>query len=107
MQQYDDLTNTKGVSLLFFWFQVFMIVIVYLFVLSSYYVIKHASQNHDFTLMVYLPVVLGFVVYPVVLYKTRKLFQKEKRLRAVVWVTAWASVIIVGLYFHISQIVSM
>jgi hypothetical protein len=37
--------------------------------------------------------------------KTRKMFKAGKRLRAVAWMMGWASLIIVFLYAHLSQLV--
>jgi hypothetical protein len=56
--------------------------------------------------MTYLPEVITLVVYSVVMYKTRNMFKEMKRLRAVAWLMGWASVIIVFLYAHLSQLVS-
>ncbi len=107
MHKYDDVTNTKGLYMLFVLLQVFMLLIVYGFVYTALVAVKLATEKFGLTFMTYLPVLIALVIYPVVLYKTRKQFQKEKRLRAVAWVLAWASIIIVGLYFHISKIVAL
>lgn len=107
MQKYDDMTNTRGIYILFVIFQSFMLLIVYSIVYTSFIAARIASEKYGLTFMVYLPAVVSLVGYPVILYKTRKQFQKEKRLRAIVWVMAWASVIIVGLYFHLSKIAAL
>jgi hypothetical protein len=107
MQTYDDITNAKGLYILFSIFQAFMLLIVYSIVYTSFIAAKIASEKYGLTFMVYLPAMAGLIGYPVILYKTRKLFQKEKRLRAVVWVMAWAFVIIVGLYLHLSKIAAL
>ena len=107
MQKYDDMTNTRGIYILFVIFQSFMLLIVYSIVYTSFIAARIASEKYGLTFMVYLPAVASLVGYPVILYKTRKQFQKEKRLRAIVWVMAWASVIIVGLYFHLSKIAAL
>ena len=87
--------------------QMFMLLIVYGFVYTSFVVVKLAAAKYSLTFMVYLPEVLALAAYPVVLYKTRKIFQQGKMLRAVGWVMGWASLIIVLLYLHLSQLVGV
>lgn len=104
MQKYDDMTNTKGVYLLFVVLQVSMLLVVYSFVYTSLIAVKLASEKFGLTFMAYMPVVLALIGYPVVLYKTRKMFLQEKRMRAAGWVMGWASLIIAGLYYYLSKI---
>ncbi|MFT7879395.1 MAG: hypothetical protein ABXS91_03285 [Sulfurimonas sp.] len=104
MQKYDDEITKKGLYLYFVIFQAVMLLIVYAFVYTSFMAVRLAVAKYDLTFMAYLPVVLALVGYPIVLYKTRKQFQNSKTLRAVMWVMSSASVIIVGLYWHLSHI---
>jgi hypothetical protein len=107
MQKYDDITIKKGLYLYFVVFQVFMLLIVYAFVYTSFVAARLAITKYDLTFMVYLPAFMALVGYPIALYKTRKQFQQNKMLRAVMWVLSWASVIIVGLYWHLSHITTL
>lgn len=107
MQKYDDAITKKGLYLYFVVFQIFMLLIVYAFVYTSFIALRLAVAKYDLTFMVYLPAVLALIGYPVVLYKTRKQFQQNKTLRAVMWVLSWASAIIVGLYWHLSHITAL
>ncbi len=107
MQYYNDEQNKKASQVLFYIVQMFMLLIVYGFVYTSFVGVKLAAAKYNLTFMVYLPEVLALIAYPVVLYKTRKMFWHGKMLRAVGWVIGWASVIIVFLYLHLSQLVSV
>ncbi|MEA3418091.1 MAG: hypothetical protein U9Q90_01735 [Campylobacterota bacterium] len=107
MQYYSEEHNKKTSEVLFYIVQMFMLLIVYGFVYTSLVAVKLAAVKYNLTFMAYMPVVLALVVYPVVLYKTRKMFQKEKRLRAAGWMTAWASIIIVGLYLYLSRLIGV
>ena len=107
MQKYDDMTNTKGIYIFFIILQLCMLLIVYSFVYTSFIAVKLASEKFGLTFMAYMPVVLALIGYPIVLYKTRKMFLQEKRMRAVAWVMSWASVIIVGLLWHLSHITAL
>jgi len=82
-----------------------MLLIVYGFVYTSFVAVKLATVKYGLTFMAYLPEVLALVAYPVVLYQTRKMFQQGKMLRAVGWMMGWASLIIVLLYLHLSQLI--
>ena len=104
MQYYNDKQNRTAVLGFFYIMQIFMLLIVYGFVYTSLVGVKLAAAKYHLTFMAYLPEVLALVAYPVVLYKTRKMFQQGKMLRAVGWVMGWASLIIVLLYTHLSQL---
>jgi len=57
--------------------------------------------------MAYLPVVFAMFIYPVVLYKTRLMFQKSRPLRAVAWMLGWAALLIVLMYAFLAQLVGV
>ena len=107
MQYYNDKDNQAGANLMFMLLQMFMILIVYGFVYTSFIAVKLAIAKYDLTVMTYLPEFIALVAYPVVLYKSRIMFRKGKRLRAVAWIMGWASVIIVFLYVHLSQLITV
>jgi len=107
MKYYNDNDNQAGSNVLFMIFQIFMLLIVYGFVYTSFIAVKLAIAKYDLTVMTYLPELISFIVYPVVLYKTRQMFRQAKRLRAAAWVMGWAAVIIVFLYAHLSQLITV
>ena len=106
MQYYNDKSNEAGTSVLFMFFQLFMVLLVYGFVYTSLVAVKMAVAKYDLTLMTYLPEFIATVGYPVLMFKTLKMFKSGKKLRAVAWMLAWASVIIVALYTHLSQLIT-
>ncbi|MDD3591754.1 MAG: hypothetical protein PHO65_03890 [Sulfurovum sp.] len=107
MKKYDDTITRKGLYLYFVLYQIFMLLVVYATVYTSFIATGFAVAKYDLTLMMYLPSLLGLAGYPAALYKTRKLFLQEKRLRAVVWVMVWAWMVIIGLYWHLSHITAL
>ncbi|MCD6212713.1 MAG: hypothetical protein J7J02_06995 [Sulfurovum sp.] len=107
MKYYNDNDNQAGSNVLFMIFQIFMLLIVYGFVYTSFIAVKLAIAKYDLTVMTYLPELISFIVYPVVLYKTRQMFRQAKRLRVAAWVMGWAAVIIVFLYAHLSQLITV
>ncbi len=107
MKYYNDKDNQTGANVMFMLLQMFMILIVYGFVYTSFIAVKLAIAKYDLTVMTYLPEFISLVAYPVVLYKTRRMFRQGKRLRAVAWMMGWASVIIVFLYAHLSQLITV
>ena len=106
MQYYNDKSNDAGANVLFMLFQMFMVMTVYGFVYTSMVAVKMAVVKYDLTVMTYLPEFIATLGYPVVMFKTLKMFKSGKRLRAVAWMIAWASVIIVALYLHLSQLIA-
>jgi len=106
MQYYSDKSNDAAARLLFMLFQMLMVLVVYGFVYTAMAGVKLAVDKYGLTPMAYLPEVAAVVLYPVVLYKTRQMFAKKRRLRAVAWCLAWASFIIVMLYMHLDKLVA-
>jgi len=106
MQYYNDKSNENAVYVFFMFFQMFMLLMVYAFVYTSFIAVKMTILEKGLTIMTALPEVIALIAYPVVMYKTRKMFKAGKRLTAVAWLLGWASVIIVFLYFHIAQLVA-
>jgi len=105
MQYYNDKSNESAANVFFMFFQIFMLLTVYSFIYTSMVAVKMAVAKYDLTLMTYLPEFMATVGYPVLMFKMLKLFKSGKRLRAVAWMMAWASVIIVALYAHLSQLI--
>ena len=106
MQYYNDKSNDNAAKLFFVFFQVFMLLVVYGFVYTSLIAVKMAMVKYNLTFMTYLPEIIALVAYPVVIFKTLKMFKAGKRLRATAWMMGWASVIIVALYAHLSQLIT-
>ncbi|HIP18059.1 MAG TPA: hypothetical protein EYG78_01845 [Sulfurovum sp.] len=103
MQYYSDKSNDNAAKVFFVFFQMLMLLIVYGFVYSSFVAVKMAVAKYDLTFMTYLPEIIALAGYPVVVFKTLKMFKQGKRVRAIAWMMAWASVIIVALYAHLLQ----
>ena len=105
LRYYSDAENAKGAYFLFVGLQVVLLLVVYAFVYTSLVAVKLAIAKYHLPVMAYLPVVFVLFGYPVVLYKTRLMFRKEKRLRATGWMLGWAAVFIVFLYAFVVQLV--
>ncbi|WP_295419466.1 hypothetical protein [Sulfurovum sp.] len=107
MKYYNDKDNQVATKVMFIFLQMFMLLIVYGFVYTSLVAVKLAVAKYHLTLMAYMPVVFVMFAYPVVLYKTRRMFQEHKRLRAIGWMLGWAALAIVFLYTFLSQLVAV
>ena len=99
--------NTKGTYLIFVVLQCVMLLIVYGFVYTSFVAVKVAIVNYHVSSLAYFPVVLTLFGYPWILYRSRRMFQAKRGLRAVGCLFGWASVIIVGLYAFLSQLIAV
>ncbi len=86
-------------------FQILMTLIVYGFIYTSFVAVKIAVEKHGLSLVNYLPEIVSFIVYFIVAIRTRRMFKVKKYLRAIAWLMGWASLIIISLYFHLSQLV--
>ena len=107
MKYYNDQSNEAAAALLFMLFQMVMLLIVYGIVYTAFIGVRIAMQRYGLDAVVLVPEVVALILYPVVLYRTRRMFKKGKRLRAVAWCMAWASLIIVVLYLHLDRLTTL
>lgn len=105
MQHYSDKSNEQGAAVLFMVMQMCMAIIVYGFIYTAFAGVKLAVAEYHLTFMVYLPELVATLFYPVIALKTMRVFRAGRRLRAVALLLGWASVIIVLLYAHLSQLI--
>jgi len=104
MQKYDDQKNRNGMKVIFMIGQMMVLSIVYIFVYTSFLAVKYAIDKYDASPMMYFPVFIALVIFPVLLYKYRKMFNTGHMLLATTWMMGTASLTIVLLYVYIAQI---
>lgn len=104
MQKYNDKQNQSGMRVLFMFAQMMVLSIVYIFVYTSFLAVKYVIDKYDVSPVMYFPVFVALVVFPVLLYKYRKMFNAGRMLFATTWMMGTASLTIVLLYVYIAQI---
>ena len=104
MEYYNDTTNKTGIKIIFMIAQMMVLGIVYIFVYTSFFAVQYAIEKHGINPVMYFPVALALVIFPVLLYKYRQMFNSGKMLVATIWMMGTASLIIVLLYAYIVQI---
>jgi hypothetical protein len=104
MQKYDDNTNRSGMKIIFMVLQMFVLSIVYIFVYTTFLAVGHAIDKYDMSPVMYFPVLVALVIFPVLLYKYRQMFNAGRMLIATTWMMGTASLTIVLLYVYIAQI---
>ncbi|MDQ7047351.1 MAG: hypothetical protein Q9M39_06925 [Sulfurovum sp.] len=104
MDYYNDKTNQAGVKVFFMIVQILILSIVYIFVYTSFLAVGYAIDKYDVSPVRYFPVVLALIIFPILLYKYRQMFNAGKMLGAVTWMMGTASLTIVLLYAYIAQI---
>ena len=104
MQHYNDKQNKAGAKVIFMLAQMAVLSVVYIFVYTSFLAVGYAIEKYDVSPVMYFPVFVALVVFPVLLYKYRQMFNAGKMLVAFVWMMSTASLTIVLLYIYISQI---
>ena len=103
MEIYDDKKNQLGMKLIFMLGQVMVLAVVYLFIYSSFIVVKLAIEKNGVSSMMYFPVFMASIIFPILLYRYRQLFNKGKMIIAFSWMMGTASLTIVLLYIYILQ----
>lgn len=84
--------------------QMFVLGIVYIFVYTSFLAVGYAIEKYNASPLMYFPVFVALVIFPVLLYKYRQMFNAGHMLIATIWMMAAASLTIVLLYVYIAQI---
>ena len=106
MQKYDDKQNQSGIKVLFMIVQMIIFVVVYIIVYTSFKAVQYAIDKLDVSVLMYIPVVVAMIVFPILLYKYRQMFNAGKMLVAITWTMASASITVILLYIYIAQITS-
>ena len=105
MQKYDDNQNKNGMNIIFMIAQMIVLLVVYTIVYTSFRAVQYAIEKFDLSIVMYFPVVVAMLVFPVLLYRYRQMFNEGKMLVASIWTMASASLVIVLLYIYVLQVV--
>jgi len=104
MEHYNDKQNRAGAKVIFMLAQMLVLSMVYIFVYTSFLAVGFAIEQHGESPVMYFPVFMALVIFPVLLYKYRKMFNSGQMLLATTWMMGTASLTIVLLYVYIAQI---
>ncbi len=104
MEHYNDEKNKAGAKVIFLFAQLIVLGIVYIFVYTSFLAVGYAIEKYDASVVMYFPVLVATLVFPILMYKYRQMFHQGKMLVATIWMMATASLTIVLLYVYIAQI---
>ena len=104
MQHYNDEKNKAGAKVIFMIAQMLVLSVVYILIYTSFVAVGYAIEQYGVSPVMYFPVVVALVIFPVLLYKYRQMFNAGKMLVATTWMVATASLTIVLLYVYIAQI---
>jgi len=103
MEKYSDKSNDAGMRVIFMIVQMFVLSIVYLFIYSSFVLIQLAVAKNGVSEVMYFPIFMAFVLFPILLYRYKKMFNEGKRLISFAWMMGTASLVIVMLLAYITQ----
>ncbi len=104
MQYYDEEKNKAGAKLLFMIVQMVVLTMVYIIIYTSFVAVGFAIDEYGLSVLMYFPVFVALVIFPILLYKYRQMFNAGKMMGAFIWTMATASLIIVLLYVYVAQI---
>ena len=104
MERYNDEKNKAGAKVLFMIVQIIVLSIIYIIVYTSFVAVGYAIEQYGVSPIMYFPVFVALVIFPILLYKYRQMFNAGKMLVAFVWTMATASLTLVLLYVYIAQI---
>jgi len=104
MEFYSEEKNEAGVRVIFMIIQMIILSIVYIIVYSSFLLVKINIEKYGISPIMYFPVFVAFVTFPILLNRYRKMFNSGKKLVAFAWMMGTASLTIVLLYAYIAQL---
>jgi hypothetical protein len=104
MKIYNDEENHSGMKVIFTMVQMMVLLVVFTFVYYSYLAVGFAMREYGVSVLMYFPVLVALIVFPVLLYKYRQMFNTGKMMVAFTWTMGVASLTIVLLYVYIDQI---
>lgn len=104
MEHYNDEKNKAGAKVLFMLIQMVVLSIVYVIVYTSFIAVGYAIEEYGVSPVMYFPVFVALVIFPILLYKYRQMFNAGKMLVAFTWMMATASLTVVLLYAYVAQI---
>jgi hypothetical protein len=104
MKHYNDEKNKAGAKVLFMLAQMIVLTMVYILVYTSFVAVGFAIEEYGMSQVMYFPVLVAMVVFPILLYRYRQMFNAGKMLVAFVWMMATASLVVVLLYVYVAQI---
>jgi hypothetical protein len=105
MQHYNDERNKAGAKVIFMIVQMVVLTMVYIIIYTSFVAVGFAIDEYGMSVLMYFPVFVALVIFPILLYKYRQMFNAGKMMGAFIWTMATASLIIVLLYVYVAQIV--
>ena len=104
MQHYNDEKNKAGAKVLFMIVQMVVLTMVYIIIYTSFIAVGFAIDEYGMSVLMYFPVFVALVIFPILLYKYRQMFNKGKMMGAFIWTMATASLVVVLLYVYVAQI---
>ena len=104
MQHYDDEKNKAGAKVIFMIVQMIVLSMVYIIIYTSFVAVGFAIDEYGMSYLMYFPVFVALVIFPILLYKYRQMFNQGKMMAAFIWTMATASLVVVLLYIYIAQI---
>ena len=104
MEKYSDKSNESGIRVIFIVVQFLVLGIVYIFVYSSFVLIGLVIEKNGVSPVMYFPVFMALVIFPVLLYHYKAMFNRGRKLLAFAWMMGTASLTIVMLLAYITQL---
>lgn len=84
--------------------QLVVLVAVYIVAYGAYLAVKFTIAKHGISPLMYFPVIVAIVTFPLFLYQHRKIFEREGFLMAFIWMMGTGSLTMLLLYIYVSQV---
>ena len=105
MEIYNDEKNKSGMKVLFMFMQMLFFLFVYTIIYTSLLGVRVMIEQKGGSIMLYIPIVIALILFPIMLYKYRQMFAKGRMLAASIWTISISFLSVVLLYAYLSMIV--
>jgi hypothetical protein len=105
VKKYSDQENATGVYIIFVVFQMIMLAVMYTILYAAFRATQLSVEKFALNeVTAYAPTIIVFIIIPIVLYRTRKMFRQGRMIEAILWMMSLLSVFLVGIMIHVSNI---
>ena len=97
--------SNKMMDIGFIILEVAVFLMLSLFVYVAYASVSVSIEKYGTNPIMYFPIILVVIIFPILLYKYKKMFSSGKFLNAFVWLMGTSSFIAMALYLYIPSLV--
>lgn len=101
----NELEGNRKITFFFIGLQLIVFLAVYTVTYGAFKGVEFAIGKYEMSSLMYFPVAVVAVIFPIFLYQQRKMLDSKGFLVALTWMMGTASLTILLLYIYVAQVV--